>query len=80
MELDRSAKNPKKPLAFLQKTMDTPQILSYTMRTRRGKQGGKEKTNQDSFVASCNINGKMQAHLFGVYDGHGKTKFSSRSR
>ena len=49
-----------------------PKVMSYTMRTRRGKNGAKEKTNQDSFIACCNLNGNQSTHLFGVYDGHGR--------
>lgn len=61
----------KKNIPSLPKTMEVPKIVSYTMRTRRGKNGTKEKTNQDSFIACCNLNGNCQTHLFGVYDGHG---------
>lgn len=47
-------------------------IRCYTMRTRGGKNGNEDKTNQDSFLANYNLNGDTKTHLFGVYDGHGK--------
>lgn len=45
MDIDATSRVSKKPPAFLQKTMETPQVVSYTIRTRRGKNGAKEKTN-----------------------------------
>ena len=48
-------------------------VKSYAVRTRRGKNGGIEKTNQDSFVACYGVKGNTKNHMFGVYDGHGKT-------
>lgn len=49
-------------------------IKCYTIRTRGGKNGSKDKINQDSFLANYNLNGNINTHLFGVYDGHGKPK------
>lgn len=49
-----------------------PTVESFTMRTRRGKNGDEDKTNQDSFIAQPNFSGNKGAHIFGVYDGHGK--------
>ena len=48
-----------------------PTISAFTMRTRRGKSGNVDKTNQDSFISHPNLNGEPNTHLFGVYDGHG---------
>lgn len=48
-----------------------PTVESFTMRTRRGRNGDEDKTNQDSFVAQPNFSGDDGAHIFGVYDGHG---------
>ena len=48
-------------------------LESFTMRTRRGKTNNVDKTNQDSFIAQPNFRGLNDNHLFGVYDGHGKT-------
>lgn len=53
------------------KTKLVPKIESFTMRTRRGKNGDEDKTNQDSFVAQPNFSGNQGIHIFGVYDGHG---------
>ena len=44
---------------------------AVTMRTRRGKSGNVDKTNQDSFISHPNLNGSDDMHLFGVFDGHG---------
>lgn len=48
-------------------------ISSFTMRTRSGKSSNIEKKNQDSFICHANLEGESSKHLFGVYDGHGKT-------
>lgn len=48
-----------------------PKVESFTMRTRRGKNGDEDKTNQDSFIAQPNFSGNQGLHIFGVYDGHG---------
>lgn len=48
-------------------------IKSYTIRTRGGKNGLQDKVNQDSFLANYNLNGTLDTHLFGVYDGHGNS-------
>lgn len=61
----------KKPI--VPKIVYRPKVESFTMRTRRGRNGDEDKTNQDSFIAQPNLTGSGgNGQIYGVYDGHGK--------
>ena len=36
-----------------------------------GKDGGKKKVNQDSYISELNVNGILNFNIYGVLDGHG---------
>lgn len=46
-------------------------MISFSVRTRKGKSANTNKINQDSFITQMNYQNKDCQHLFGVYDGHG---------